>query len=233
MGERVGYELDEGIATIAMDDGKVNALSPAMLDEIAEALDKAESDEAVVILTGRETTFTGGFDLKTFQAGDMDAVRSMLAGGAKLTERLLSFPGPVVAACNGNAIAMGSFVLLGCDVRIGAEGDYKLGLNETQLGMTIPWYAIEAARYRLTPAWFDRCTVTGLFIGPEEGREAGFLDELVPIDQVADKALESARYLAGVKRPALVANKLRAREHVLERVREGVKRIENEEFSEW
>ena len=151
VGERVGYELDEGIATIAMDDGKVNALSPAMLDEIFEALDKAESDEAVVILTGRETTFSGGFDLKTFQAGDMDAVRSMLAGGAKLTERLLSFPGPVVAACNGNAIAMGSFMLLGCDVRVGAEGDYKLGLNETQLGMTIPWYAIEAARYRLTP----------------------------------------------------------------------------------
>ncbi len=233
MGERVGYELDDGIATVKMDDGKVNALSPAMLDEIFEALDKAESDEAVVILTGRETTFTGGFDLKTFQSGDMDAVRSMLAGGAKLTERLLSFPGPVVAACNGNAIAMGSFVLLGCDVRIGASGDFKLGLNETQLGMTIPWYAFETARYRLKPEWFDRCTVTGLFINPEQGRDAGFLDELVPIDQVADKALESARYLAGVKRHALVANKLRAREHVLERVREGVKRIENADFSEW
>ncbi|CAN5459641.1 crotonase/enoyl-CoA hydratase family protein [soil metagenome] len=233
MGERIDYQLADGVATVTMDDGKVNALSPAMLDELFEVLDKAESDEAVVILTGRETTFTGGFDLKTFQAGDMDAVRSMLAGGARLTERLLSFPGPVVAACNGNAIAMGSFMLLGCDVRIGAEGDYKLGLNETQLGMTIPWYAIEAARHRLAPSWFDRCTVTGLFIGPEEAREAGFLDELVPIDQVADKSLESARYLAGVKRPALVANKLRVREHVLERVRDGIKRIEDEEFAEW
>ena len=233
MGERVGYELADGIATIAMDDGKVNALSPSMLDEIFEAFDKAESDEAVVVLTGRETTFSGGFDLKTFQGGDMDAVRSMLAGGAKLTERLLSFPNPVVAACNGNAIAMGSFVLLGCDVRVGAEGDYKFGLNEVQLGMTIPWYAIEAASYRLSPAWFDRCTVTGIFIGPEEARDAGFLDELVPIDQVGSKAREAATYLAGVSRTAHLSNKLRVREHVLERVREGVKRIENEDFAEW
>ncbi len=89
MGERVSYELADGVATIAMDDGKVNALSPAMLDEITEALKEAESDEAVVILTGRETTFSGGFDLKTFQSGDQDAVRKMLAGGARLTERLL------------------------------------------------------------------------------------------------------------------------------------------------
>jgi len=232
MGERVGYELADGIATIAMDDGKVNALSPAMLDELFEALERAESDEAVVILTGRETTFSGGFDLKTFQSGDMDAVRAMLSGGARLTERLLSFPNPVVAACNGNAIAMGSFVLLGCDVRIGAQGDFKLGLNEVALGMTIPWYAIEAARHRLTPPWFDRCTVTGVLIGPDEAREAGFLDEVVPLDQVAERALEEARVLAGVSRSAHIANKLRVRERVLEGVRDGVKRIEGE-FSEW
>ena len=233
MGERVGYELADGIATLAMDDGKVNALSPAMLEEIFGALDQAESDEAVVVLTGRETTFSAGFDLKTMQSGDVDAVRSMLAGGAKLTERLLSFPHPVVAGCNGNAIAMGSFMLLGCDVRVGAEGEFRFGLNEVQLGMTIPWYAIEAARHRMPPNWFDRCTVTGIFLGPVDAREAGFLDHLVPLDQVGARAREEATYLAGVVRAAHLSNKLRVREHVLERVREGVKRIENEEFSEW
>lgn len=226
MGERVSYEVADGVATVAMDDGKVNAMSPAMLDELFEALDRAESDEAVVILTGRETVFSGGFDLKTFQAGDGDAIRAMLAGGARLTERLLSFPNPVVAACNGNAIAMASFALLCCDLRIGAKGDFKLGLNEVALGLTIPWYAIEAARYRLTPPWFDRCTVTGVLIGPDQAREAGFLDEVLPHDQVAGRALEAALVLAAVSREAHLANKLRVRERVLEGVRAGVARIE-------
>lgn len=232
MGERVSYEVADGIATVAMDDGKVNAMSPAMLDELFEALDRAESDEAVVILTGRETVFSGGFDLKTFQAGDGDAIRAMLAGGARLTERLLSFPNPVVAACNGNAIAMASFTLLCCDLRIGAKGDFKLGLNEVALGLTIPWYAIEAARYRLTPPWFDRCTVTGVLIGPDQAREAGFLDEVLPHDQVAGRALEAARVLAAVSREAHLANKLRVRERVLEGVRAGVERIETTD-SDW
>lgn len=233
MGERVSYELDGGVATISMDDGKVNALSPEMLEEIMSALDQAESDEAVVILTGRESTFSAGFDLKTMQSGDVDAVRSMLAGGARLTERLLSFPNPVVAACNGNAIAMGSFALLACDVRVGAEGEFKFALNETQLGMTIPWYAIAAARHRMPAPWFDRCTVTGIFLDSEEAHEAGFLDHLVPLDQVMARAREEATYLAGVVRAAHLSNKLRVREHVLEQVRDGVKKIENEEFSEW
>ena len=233
MGERVGYELADGIATITMDDGKVNALSSSMFDEIFEALDRAESDEAVVILTGRETTLSAGFDLKTMQGGDVDAVRSMLAGGAKLTERLLSFPSPVVAACNGNAIAMGSFMLLACDVRVGAEGGFKFGLNETQLGMTIPWYAIAAARHRMPAPWFDRCTVTGIFLNSEEAHQAGFLDHLVPLDQVTARAREEATYLAGVVREAHLSNKLRIREHVLEQVRDGVKRIETRDFSEW
>ncbi len=228
MGERVGYELADGVATVTLDDGKVNALSSETLDELFEALDKAESDEAAVVLTGRETTFTAGFDLKTFQGGDGDAIRAMLLGGAKLTERLFSFPGGVVAACNGNAIAMGSFVLLACDHRVGAEGEFKFGLNETALGMTIPRYAFAAARHRMPPEWFDRCTVTGILIGPAEAVHAGFLDEVVAPGEVATIAAERAKTLAGHSRDALTANKLRAREQALEEIRAGVALIEGE-----
>ena len=201
------YELADGVATITLDDGKVNALSPAMTGEIKERLDQAEADEAVVLMTGRETTLTAGFDLRV----EPEGWREMLIGGAEVAHRLMSFPCPTVIACNGNAIAMGGFLLLAADHRVGAEGEFKIGLNEVAIGMTIPWFGIELARHRLTPPYFDRCTVTGMFLGPDEAREAGFLDEVVAPEALMDTARERAATLAGVNFDAHKATKLRVR----------------------
>ena len=218
------YELSDGIATIRIDDGKVNALSETMLAEISARFDEAERDEAVVILTGRERIFSAGFDLRT----EGEGWPPMLVAGARLAERMLSFPRPVVAACNGSAIAMGSFLLLSADHRIGADADLKLGLNEVAIGLTLPWFAIELARHRLPRPWFDRCTVTGVMIGPEEGVAAGFLDELVPPEELEERALGAARVLAGINHDAHLATKLRVRSEVLDGVRDGIARIEGD-----
>lgn len=218
------YELSDGIATIRIDDGKVNALSETMLAEISARFDEAERDEAVVILTGRERIFSAGFDLRT----EGEGWPPMLVAGARLAERMLSFPRPVVAACNGSAIAMGSFLLLSADHRIGADADLKLGLNEVAIGLTLPWFAIELARHRLPRPWFDRCTVTGVMIGPEEGVAAGFLDELVPPEALEERALGAARVLAGINHDAHLATKLRVRSEVLDGVRDGIARIEGD-----
>ena len=136
------YGLDGRIATIAMDDGKVNALSIEMLKTLHAAFDRAEQDGAVVVLTGREGRFSAGFDLKVFNSGDVDLVVEMLSLGATLAERVLSFPTPVVVACNGHAIAAGSFLPLAADVRIGVDGPFQIGLNEVEIGLTVPWFAI-------------------------------------------------------------------------------------------
>jgi enoyl-CoA hydratase len=213
------YALDGGIATITMDDGKVNALSVAMLGELMEQLERAESDEAVIVLTGRERTLSAGFDLR---AEDWQA---MLVAGARLAERLLAFPHPVVAACNGNAVAMAGFVLLCCDHRIGADGDFRIGLNEVAIGLTVPWFGIEVGRHRLSRPYFDRCMVTGALLSPGEARDAGFLDQVVAHDEVQATALAAAGVLAKVDRRAHAATKLRIREHALVGVRDGIERI--------
>ncbi|MEA2127027.1 MAG: enoyl-CoA hydratase [Solirubrobacteraceae bacterium] len=228
MTELTTYALADGIATITLDDGKVNALSPAMQASIGEALDRAEADEAVVVLTGRAQTFSAGFDLRA--AGE--EWPGMVAGGGRLAERLLSFPHPTLAACNGNAIAMGAFVLLSCDVRIGVEGPFKIGLNEAAIGLTLPWFGIETARHRLTPPYFDRCCTTGVLLDPGEAVSAGFLDRLVAPDDLPTAALDAARTLAGVDRAAHTATKLRVREHAIAAVRAGHERITSGE-SEW
>jgi enoyl-CoA hydratase len=226
MTDLVRYELGDGIATIILDDGKVNALSPAMQEAIGGALDRAEADGAVVVLTGREQTFSAGFDLRAAP----DAWPEMVAGGGELAARLLAFPCPTVAACNGNAIAMGAFLLLSCDLRVGIEGPFRIGLNEVAIGLTLPWFAVETARHRLTPPYFDRCTVTGALLEPSEAREAGFFDRLVAPEALAAATAEAAQALVAVDRNAHAATKLRARERAIAGVREGVARLRAGEF---
>jgi enoyl-CoA hydratase len=222
---RTRYELTDGIATITMDDGKVNAVGPDMSAELLGHFDRAEADEAkVVVLAGRERTLSAGFDLKVEPAG----WPAMMAAGARLSARMLSFPRPVVVACPGNAIAMGGFLLLSGDYRVGAAGDGRIGLNEVAIGLTIPWFAIEIARHRLPRPAFDRCTVTGVLLGPEEARAAGFLDEVVPADALDAAALAAAQQLATVNAAAHAATKLRVRREVLAGLEDGIARLEGD-----
>jgi enoyl-CoA hydratase len=210
MAELARYELDEGVATIAMDDGKVNALSIEMLRTVLECFDRAEKDGAVAVLTGREGYFSAGFDLKVFSERP-DEIVEMLTLGARLSERILTFPTPVLVACGGHAIAAGTFGALAADVRIGVEGDFKLGLNEVRIGLTVPLYVIELARQRLTPAEFNRSLLTAHSYGPREAVAAGFLDRVVAPDELPAAARETAKELAGLNMDAHAATKQRVR----------------------
>jgi enoyl-CoA hydratase len=222
MSDLTTYDLHDGIATIGMDDGKANALSSALLAQLSAAFDRAEADGAIVLLTGRERTFSGGFDLRTEPAG----WPAMVADGARLAERILSFPHPTIAACNGNAVAMGGFLLLACDVRIGAAGEFKLGLNEVAIGLAVPRFGIALAQHRLTRPYADRCLLTGALLDPEEARAAGFLDRVVAPERLGEEAAAAARALAGIDRTAHATTKRHVRERVLAGVRDGIERIE-------
>ncbi len=104
-----------------MDDGKVNALSMAMFGEVNAALDRAGQAGATVVLAGREGIFSARFDLTVLRAGGPQAA-ALVQAGFELSARLLAFPAPVVVACTGHAVAMGAFLLLSGDFRIGAAG---------------------------------------------------------------------------------------------------------------
>jgi enoyl-CoA hydratase len=178
MAHPVSCKLADGIATITMDDGKANALSLSMLATVNDALDRALEVEAIVILTGRPGIFSGGFDLQVMGGGGPDAGQ-MLEDGFLLALRLLEYPFPVVIACNGHAIAMGSFLLMSADYRIGVEGPYRLVANEVAIGLTMPRAAIEICRQRLTPAHFQRVVMLAESYTPSDGVAAGFLDRVV------------------------------------------------------
>jgi enoyl-CoA hydratase len=222
MSELVRYELDGRIATITIDDGKVNALSIPMLRSIHAAFDRAEQDGAVTVLSGRESYFSAGFDLKVFAGGEVDQVVEMLTLGATLAERILAFPTPVLVACNGHAVAAGSFLLLAADLRIGADGPFRVGLNEVRIGLTVPWFAIELARQRLQPAAFSRAVVTATMYAPGEAVSAGFLDRVVGPSELRAASLEAAAGLAELNAAAHTATKLRARGDAIAAVRAAI-----------
>lgn len=217
----VTYELDGSIATITMDDGKVNALSRRMLAELNEALDRAEAAAAVVLLTGRAGVFSAGFDLKVLQAGGADAI-ALLRSGFQTSERLLAFPRPVVVACTGHAIAMGAFLLLSGDYRIGTAGAYKLVANEVAIGMTMPRTACEILRQRLAPAYFTRATILAEPFSPETGLESGFVDRVVAAGELLGTARAVATTLAALDRTAHEQTKLRARAQTLTAMRAAI-----------
>jgi enoyl-CoA hydratase len=221
MGGLISYECSEGISTITMDDGKVNAMSVAMMQEVYAALDKAEEQRSVVILTGRDGVLSAGFDLAVFKQG-MEPLMEMLRMGAKLIERLLTFPFPVVTACSGHAIAMGSFLLMSTDARIGADGPFRIGMNEVAVGMTLPYFAVEIARHRLTPADFDRATILAEMFSPQEAIIPGFLDRVVSADELLETAAETATALTKLDMPSHAATKLRVRGTMLEAFRQAV-----------
>ena len=170
MTELVTYDRTDLVSTLTMDDGKVNVFSIPMLQALHEAFDQAERDETVVLLRGRPGYFSAGFDLGVLQSGVQDDALLMLTLGATLAERILSFPAPVAVACTGHAFPAGAFLLMAADTRIGADGPFKLGLNEVRIGLTLPWFAIVLARHRLAPAHFDHATVTGSMFDPAGAR---------------------------------------------------------------
>jgi enoyl-CoA hydratase len=221
MAELVTYQLEKSVATITLDDGKANALSPVMLTAINAALDRALADKAVVIVTGRSGIFSGGFDLKVMGRGG-DEAYGMLMAGFRLAERMLAFPRPIIVACNGHALAMGVFVLLAADYRIGVDGAYKIGANEVAIGMTMPRSAIEVCRQRLTPAHFNRAMNQAEIWKPADAVGAGFLDEAVPEEELMPAAHRAAARMLALNLPAHTATKLRVREGTLKALRAAI-----------
>jgi enoyl-CoA hydratase len=217
----VSYREGESLVTISMDDGKVNALSMTMFDELNAALDRAGKAGVPVVLAGRDGVFSAGFDLNVLRAGGEPAI-ALVRTGFELSARLLAFPAPVVVACTGHAIAMGVFLLLSGDYRLGAAGPYRITANEVAIGLTMPRPAVEICRQRLAPAHFNRAMILAELYAPDEAVVAGFVDRVVPADQLGPAAQATAKRLGQLDLAAHAATKLRIRGPVVDAIRAGL-----------
>ncbi len=218
----VHYTLTDGVATIQIDDGKRNALSPVVLQEIYAAFDRAAADGAIIILTGRESVFSAGFDLKVMKRGGKAAL-GMLKSGYGLTARVLGYPYPVIAACNGHSLAMGVFLMLSADYVVGSRGDFKIAANEVAIGMTMPRVAAAMLKHRLHPAASQRAITVAQYFDPESALQAGFLDELVEPGELMQRASFQAESFKALDKTAHRISKRRVRGKLIRYIRRSIK----------
>ncbi len=182
------------VAAIDFDDGKANALSHDAVDGLREALSAAVTGPSKAItLIGRAGRFSAGFDLDVMRT---DGALDLMGKGADLALELFTCPKPVVFGVTGHALAMGAVLLCTPDYRVGATGDFKIGLNEVRISMPVPPFATELARDRLSPVAFTRAVGLAMISSPEEAVDIGWLDEVVELDRVRDRAIEVATELA-------------------------------------
>jgi enoyl-CoA hydratase len=192
----VAVEMVDGVAVMTFDDGKVNAISARMTQLLSDALDELEtSDARALVLAGRPGQFCAGFDLFTLMVGGgrRDA---LVLDGWNLLLRIFALPLPVVAACTGNAIAAGAVLLLLTDVRLGANGAFKIGFNEATIGIPLPGAVTMLARDRLAEAVVEEALQGARIYGPEDALDAGLLDRVVAPEELLDLAISQARALA-------------------------------------
>jgi enoyl-CoA hydratase len=206
----VSYALDNKVAVVTMDDGKANALSRSMIDALTAALERAEGEANAMVLTGRPERFCAGFDLRVMMSGP-DNAKDLLRAGAALFMKLYGSSIPLVIACSGHALAGGALVVLTGDYRVGAQGDFKIGLNEVSLGMPVPVLAMELARDRLVKPELTNATLLAKIYNPETAVRAGYLDATVAPGELLDHAKAEAARLGALPRSAFKATKKRLR----------------------
>ena len=220
--EALTIERRGPVMVLHLDDGKANALTFELISAIRAAVAEAEADEAIgaVVIHGREGRFSGGFDLGVMYSGDFSKIVELVADGGDMVAHLWGAGVPVVAACTGHAVAAGALTLLGCDVRVGADIPAKIGLNEVAIKMVLPDWALTIAGDRLSKRHIHRAMANARLTTPRDAVDVGFLDEVVPADQVLDRAVEVATELAETLDPKAYAGTLaKTRSEILDQMR--------------
>jgi enoyl-CoA hydratase len=215
MNEFVTYQPEENYTIITINNGKANAISHEVITGLNASLDKAEQEGKIVILTGTTGIFSGGFDLKVMTKSP-ESAKELVTQGSKLSLRMLSFSKPIIIACNGHAIAKGAFLLLSADYRIGVEGNFKIGLNEVMIGMTMHNAGIAIAKSRLSEVYLNRSVNNAEIFSSKDAITAGFLDVIVPEDDLLPAAIKVAEMFTKLNKKAHAATKLKVRKLHLE-----------------
>ncbi|MDC3244631.1 crotonase/enoyl-CoA hydratase family protein [Gammaproteobacteria bacterium] len=217
----------DDISIITLDDGKANVFSPKMIQDVNQCLDKVPTESGALIITGREGMFSAGFDLKIISAGDIQATMDMSLSGFKLLSRIFSFPRPILAACSGHGIALGTFLLCCCDYRVGVKGDFMIGANEMRTNMVIPIPILELISHRVSASHKYRAILGAEMYSIESGVEAGLIDEVVDPENLMETAMLKAKDLATMGHPSYSLTKELLIREPLQKINNAISDIES------
>ncbi len=190
-------ERNGTVALLRMENGKANAISAALLERL-DGLIKELGDARAVVITGQGTAFCAGLDLPALVDLDRTTMRGFIRRFEDVILRIFELPIPVIAAVNGHAVAGGCVLALQADLRIGADRDARIGLNETRIGIGLPGPVLETLRWQIPGSSLTPLALEGRLVSPREALQLGLLHELVPEGELLDRALQRAADLAAL-----------------------------------
>jgi 3,2-trans-enoyl-CoA isomerase len=194
-----------------------NALSPELIVALKRAVESAPQDGArAVVISGAPGRFSAGLDVPLLLTLDRPAIASLWSELYELLRALALSPIPIAAAITGHATAGGIVLPIFCDCRVAAQGDWKLGLNEVQVGLPLPPVIFSGLRWLIGAHQAERLAVGGLLISPDEAVKIGLVDEVVVADQAVSRAIEWSRSLLALPVDAMAATRRRARADLFE-----------------
>jgi len=217
----ITIHTQDGVATVDLHRGKVNALNGQVVGEISAALEKLETaaDVRSVVITGQGKFFSFGFDIPEFLSFSREDFTSFLVQFTSLYTYMFGYPKPLVAALNGHTMAGGCMLALACDHRIMVTGNAKIALNEIGFGASVFAGSTEMLRFAVGSANASRILLTGTLYTAEQARELGLVDEVSSEKTVLAVARKTAAELGAKSSPAFASIKRLLRGPVLEQMR--------------
>lgn len=206
-------KIDHGaIRELQLDRPPANALSPDLILALRKAIQVAPNEDArALILSGAPGRFSGGLDVPLLLGLDRSAMADLWRDFYGLLGAIAGSTVPIVAAITGHAPAGGTVLALFCDWRLMAEGDYKIGLNEVQVGIPLPPVILAGLRRLVGPRQAERLAVSGELLSPQEAVRLGLVDELTSPEKVVDRALEWCQRLVALPTEAMTSTRREAR----------------------
>lgn len=190
----VHVTIQEGVAEVRLQRGKVNALNDRVVEELASSFRQLAEDPAVraSILTGTGKFFSFGFDIPEFLAYSREAFTTYLDAFAGFYRELFAHPKPVVAAINGHAVAGGCMIATACDARIMAGGKAKIGLNEIGFGSSVFAGSAAMLAHWVGQRHAQQILYAGTLLTAEQALAIGLVDGVATEDALLDAARQVA-----------------------------------------
>lgn len=202
----------DSITEIQLARPPVNALNLELLQQLRAALENSVRDGARgIVLSGVPGMFSAGVDVPALLGRERAEVREYWREFFAVCAALARSPIPLVAAVTGHSPAGGAVLSLFCDYRVMAEGSYRIGLNEVQVGLTVP-ESIQFALRRVVGAYrAERLLVAGTMLESGQALSDGFVDELAPVEQVSARAVQWLGELLALPSHAMLTTRALAR----------------------
>ena len=221
MSDYLSFSLEGENATITLDDGKANAWGFGMMADLSEAIAQGQSEAKTITIRGRPNMTCAGFDLKVMK-NEPERVVSLVDTGARLLCQMLSCPKPIIIASTGHAMAAGALMMLAGDMRIGLAGDYKYGLNETAIGMTMPDFGLDLAVHRLGMHNMSMAVLSAKLYDPVTATQIGYLDRVVEPNDFETSLAEAIDYFQSLDARAYAGTKRKIHKPLVDKILAGL-----------